>query len=79
MKVSYDKLRLFYLRNGIAHRATGKKCLPNGYNWELLEARRMEFSEELAEHLAHHRPAIYFDETSCDPSVPLKKAWFYKD
>ena len=79
MKVTKDKLRRFYLRNGIQRRATGKKFLPSGYNLELLEARRMEFSEDLAEHLVHDRPIVYFDETTLNSWIALKKAWYFKD
>ena len=39
----------------------------------------MIFAQDLAEHLAHNRKIVYFDETSMNSWLALKKAWYFKD
>ena len=78
VEVKREKLGVFYRRNGVHWRATGRKFMPSGGNLELLEALRMEFAQDLAEHIVHGRPVIYFDETTLNSWCAIRRAWFFK-
>ena len=43
-----------------------------------MEAERIEFAMKLSEYIMEGRPVIYFDETTFNPDMHQKKAWFFK-
>lgn len=39
----------------------------------------MLFAQDIAEHIVHDRPIIYFDETTLNSWCAIKKTWYFKD
>jgi transposase len=43
-----------------------------------LEAERIEFAMRMSDWIVEDRPVIYFDETTFNPDMHQKKAWYYR-
>ena len=57
-----ERLRRFYRRNGISYRSAYTHLYPHGHNLPLLQAKRIEFADKLAQYIADRTPIIYFDQ-----------------
>ena len=76
--VTRHTLRNFYLRNGVKQTPAYAKLYPNNKDPVKLESERIEFAMRLADYIVEGRPVIYFDETTFNPDMHQKKAWYYK-
>ena len=69
IQVKRHKLTLFYKRHGIRCAPTYNKYYPHGHNLDQLKFRRMEFAQDLAQHIVDDHPIIYVDETTFRPDM----------
>ena len=76
--ISKHTLRNFYIRNGVKQTPAYPKLYPNNKDPKVIEAERIEFAMKLSEYIMEGRPVIYFDETTFNPDMHQKKAWFFK-
>ena len=76
VRVTYEGLRRFYLRNGVRKKPTSTRYYPHGKSLALLEAQRMEFALKLAEYISEGVPIMYFDESSMNAYQCQKSAWY---
>ena len=77
-EVKYNKLRSFYIRNGVKQIAAYGKLYPKSKDPNLLEVERIEFAMHLTNCIVEERPVIYFDETTFNGDMHQKKAWYFK-
>ena len=68
VKVSANKIRLFYRRNDMRYKQTALKYYPHGRHLAQLENERMEFAALLTDYIVEDKSIIYMDETTfnCD-------------
>ena len=70
------RLHYFYKRNGVVWRATSKNFVAQARRLPQLEAQRQEFALMLIKLICDGVPVMYFDETSFQLEMTMRKAFY---
>ena len=79
VKVSYYKLRTFYLKNGVRFRNTQMVYRNHLVQRHGLEKQRTDFIKEILNFIMLYQPYVYFDEMAVHSFMYKDKAWSFAE
>ena len=79
VNVTYYKLRMFYLKNGVKFRNTQMVYRNHLTTKKEKDIERIDFIKRMLSFIMDNQPYIYFDEMALNSFMYKSKAWSFSD